>query len=338
MKREAQGEHGEGDRRRQVDDREELEDRRCDQHEQHADRGDGEGAPHVPGEGHRLFRKIPPVIPRGIRRRSTMAVTSKATSPMVGPVRNAAMPLTPAEEHRRRCGAGEDRGPPGDDGDERLGDVDGPDGREHPGDRSEEPAREPGDRGPDPERDHVDPRGGDPERGGHLRVLHGAPRDEPEVRHLEGEEDRDAERRGDPDKEELVGGRGVLADRDDPEGRGDGGRGGGAEDRGHEPNEEEAQAPGREQGVDHPAVEPADEEPLDDHPDDPHHEGREHQHRDPEVDPGVRGHHHRVAAEHQELAVGEVDDPHHPEDDRQPEADERQVGDPVEDLQADGRD
>ena len=123
-----------------------------------------------------------------------------------------------------------------------------------------------------------------------------------------------------------------------PEGRRNGGGGGGAEDRGHEPDEEQAQAPGREQGVDHPPVEPADEEPLDHHPDDPHHEGREHEHRDPEVDPGVRRHHHRVAAQHQELAVGEVDDPHHPEDDRQPEADERQVGDPVENLQAYGGD
>ena len=216
--REAEGEYGKRDRRRQVDDGEELEDRRGDQHEQHADRSDGQRAPNVPGEDHRLFRKRPPVIPRGIRRRSTMAVTSRATSPMVGPVRNAAMPLTPAEQHRRGRGAGENRGSAGDDGDERLGDVHGADGRQHARDRREEPAREAADRGPDPERDHVDPRGGDAERGSHLRVLHGAPGDQPEARHLEHEEDRDAERHGDPDEQQLVGGRGVLADGDHPRG------------------------------------------------------------------------------------------------------------------------
>ena len=39
-----------------------------------------------------------------------------------------------------------------------------------------------------------------------------------------------------------------------------------------------------------------------------------------------------VAAEHQELAMREVDDLHHAEDDRQPHADQREAGDGVENL------
>ena len=43
----------------------------------------------------------------------------------------------------------------------------------------------------------------------------------------------------------------------------------------------------------------------------------------------------RVAADHHELAVREVDDAHHPEHDRQPGADQREEGDHVEDLEED---
>ena len=39
-----------------------------------------------------------------------------------------------------------------------------------------------------------------------------------------------------------------------------------------------------------------------------------------------------VAAEHQELAVREVDDLHHAEDDRQPHADQGEAGDRIENL------
>ena len=42
-----------------------------------------------------------------------------------------------------------------------------------------------------------------------------------------------------------------------------------------------------------------------------------------------------VAAEHHELAVREVDDPHHPEHDRQPRAGQREEGDHVQDLEED---
>src|SRR6266568_8216186 len=40
----------------------------------------------------------------------------------------------------------------------------------------------------------------------------------------------------------------------------------------------------------------------------------------------------RITAQHQEFAMGEIDHPHHAEDDRQPDADERQAGYRVEDL------
>ena len=43
----------------------------------------------------------------------------------------------------------------------------------------------------------------------------------------------------------------------------------------------------------------------------------------------------RVAAHHQELAVGEVDDPQHPEDHGQPDADQRQAGDRVQEMETD---
>ena len=39
-----------------------------------------------------------------------------------------------------------------------------------------------------------------------------------------------------------------------------------------------------------------------------------------------------VAAKHQKLAVGEVDDFHHPEDDREPHAHQREAGDRIENL------
>ena len=67
-------------------------------------------------------------------------------------------------------------------------------------------------------------------------------------------------------------------------------------------------------------------------------ERRDDQHRDPDAEAELRRHDGRVAAEHQELAVGEIDDPHHAEDDRQPEADQREAGDRVEDLDRQERD
>jgi hypothetical protein len=40
----------------------------------------------------------------------------------------------------------------------------------------------------------------------------------------------------------------------------------------------------------------------------------------------------RVAAKHQKLAVGQINDFHHPEDDRQPDAHQGEAGDCIENL------
>ena len=49
--------------------------------------------------------------------------------------------------------------------------------------------------------------------------------------------------------------------------------------------------------------------------------------------PRVGGHDGGVAAEHEELAVGEVDHAHHAEDDGEPDADEHEAGDAVQDFE-----
>ena len=67
-------------------------------------------------------------------------------------------------------------------------------------------------------------------------------------------------------------------------------------------------------------------------PDHADHDRRDHQHREPDVDAAAGRDDRRIAAEHQELAMREIDDAHHAEDDRQPDADQRQAGDRVEDL------
>jgi len=59
---------------------------------------------------------------------------------------------------------------------------------------------------------------------------------------------------------------------------------------------------------------------------------RHHQHRDPDTDALVGRDDRRIAAEHQKFAMREIDDAHHAEDDRQPDADQRQAGDCVKDL------
>ena len=79
----------------------------------------------------------------------------------------------------------------------------------------------------------------------------------------------------------------------------------------------------------------ADDDALDDQADRAHDQRREHEHGEPDVDAGAVGEDRDVAADHHELAVGEVDDPHHPEHDRQPRAREREEGDHVQDLEED---
>ena len=86
-------------------------------------------------------------------------------------------------------------------------------------------------------------------------------------------------------------------------------------------------------GWGHSAVEHTDDQALGDDADDADHDRRYQQHRDPDVDAVVGGHDGGVAAEHEELAVGQVDHAHHAEDDREPDADEHEAGDAVQDFQ-----
>ncbi len=71
---------------------------------------------------------------------------------------------------------------------------------------------------------------------------------------------------------------------------------------------------------------------LDDHADRADDERRDDQHGDPDIDAVLVGLDRGIAAEHQELAMREVDDLHHAEDDRQPHADQREAGDGVKNL------
>ena len=64
-----------------------------------------------------------------------------------------------------------------------------------------------------------------------------------------------------------------------------------------------------------------------------HHDRRDHQHRHIDVDAGAGAGDGGVAAQHHELAVREVDHPHHAEHDREPGAGERQERDHVQDFE-----
>src|SRR5206468_8932111 len=81
------------------------------------------------------------------------------------------------------------------------------------------------------------------------------------------------------------------------------------------------------------AIEHANDQSLGDHADDADDERRHQQHGHPDVDAMIGGHDGGVAAQHEELAVGQVDDAHHPEDDGEPDADEHESGDAVQDFE-----
>jgi hypothetical protein len=76
---------------------------------------------------------------------------------------------------------------------------------------------------------------------------------------------------------------------------------------------------------------------FDDQSDDADHNGRDHQHGEVDIDAGLGGGDGGVAAEHDELAMREVDHPHHAEHDRQSRADQREKGDHVENFENDNR-
>jgi hypothetical protein len=52
-------------------------------------------------------------------------------------------------------------------------------------------------------------------------------------------------------------------------------------------------------------------------------DGRHHQHCDPDAEAVAGSDDRRIAAEHQEFPMCENDDPHHAENNRQPDADQR---------------
>jgi hypothetical protein len=98
------------------------------------------------------------------------------------------------------------------------------------------------------------------------------------------------------------------------------------------PTREQTESPSREHGVDHPAIKKADDGAFHNKSDQTDHDRRHDQHGKPDIDAVACGNDRRIAAEHQEFAMREVDHPHHAEDDRQSDADQRQAGDGVKDL------
>ena len=222
----------------------------------------------------------------------------------------------PGRAHRpdqRQVAAGDDR-------DEGLGDVDdaergvgADDGRQHR-------AGEPRERRAEGEGQHVDEAAVHAERGRDRRVLHRAAHDQPVAGEAPEGIDRAQQGHGNRHHHEAVDG--------EPEGahlhvaeRGGHALGLRPENRGDAAHQQQAQPPGGEQRVDDAAVEPLDDESLDDDAEEPDGERRQDE-REPEIDPGMAAERAEVGAEHEELALRQVDHPHHPEDDREPEADQ----------------
>ena len=90
-----------------------------------------------------------------------------------------------------------------------------------------------------------------------------------------------------------------------------------AEEDQHALGRDQADAPGGDDRVDRPVVEPPDDQPLERHADEP---GGERARGDGERQrqAGARGEDGGVGAAHDELAMREVDDAHHAEDHREP--------------------
>ena len=260
-----------------------------------------------------------------------MAAASKATSPKTGVVAKVASWLMVPNSAEAETVPAEDGGAAADHRDEGFCDIGHADGRKHAGDRRQHRAGKPGQRCADAEGDGIDAWRIDAERRRHVGVLHGAAGDQAKPGPAHGGEDRGHHRYRDRDHEQRIGAGAVGADRKTAERRRDADRGI-AEDRSRQPDQKQAQAPGRQHGVDHAAVEKADDGALDDHADDADHDRRHHQHRQPDADAVVGRDDRGIAAEHQKLAMGEIDDTHHAEDDRQPDADQRQAGDGIKDL------
>ena len=183
-----------------------------------------------------------------------------------------------AEQRGGGYRAAENGGAAADHRDEGFGDIGDADGGEDAGDRRQHRAGEPRQRGADPEGDGVNARRIDAERRRHVGVLHGAARNQAEPCPAHRREDRRQHHERHRDDEQRVGAGAVGADLEAAERGGDADRGI-AEDGGGQSDQQQAQAPGRQHGVDHAAVEEADDRAFDDHADDADHDRRDHQHR-----------------------------------------------------------
>src|SRR5262249_30790497 len=84
-------------------------------------------------------------------------------------------------------------------------------------------------------------------------------------------------------------------------------------------------------GVQGPAIEEADDRTLEHHPDDADDDGCE-QDSHPHGEAVRGGDENRIGAEHQKLALGQVQDAHHPEDDGKAQGEKHQSGDGEEDA------
>jgi hypothetical protein len=241
-----------------------------------------------------------------------------------------------AKQCRGRGCARHDRRAAANHRNEGLGDVCRADRREHPGHRRNDGAGKTGERCAGAERDGIDAARIDAERRGHIRVLHRPPRDQPESGEAQNCKNSAEHHNRDANDENRIGARPILADFETAKGR----RQAHccvAEDRGGQADEKQAQAPGREHRIDHTAIEPSDNGSFDNDADRADDDRRDDQHRDPDAEAQAVRLDRRVAAKHQKLAVGEIDDLHHSEDHRQPHAHESEAGDRIEDLNGEER-
>ncbi|MPL89757.1 hypothetical protein SDC9_35799 [bioreactor metagenome] len=239
-----------------------------------------------------------------------------------------------AEQRRRGQRAGDHRGAAGDHGDEALPHQVHPHRRHHAGHRRQKPARQPGDRRADAEGGHVDPAGADAERLGHVGVLHRGAGDQPGLGEFQHAPDRHQHQHGKADQHEVVDRHLIGADLHPAERRRDPLHGI-AEDHRDAAHHQHRQPPGGQQAVEDAPVEPLDHQPLDDDAEHPHHDGSEDQDGHPLVDAGIGRDDDGIAAQHQELAMGEVDDAHHAEDDRKARGQQHEPGDGPDHLERD---
>ena len=147
---------------------------------------------------------------------------------------------------------------------------------------------------------------------------------------MNSEVEADQHRDGDRHQHEPVDGERCAAERDAAERRPDARRAGAQEQQrtlGHD----EADAPGRDQRIDRPVVEPAHDGAFEEDAEETARHGAE-QHGQRERHSGVIGIGRHIRAHGDELAVGHVDDPHHSENDREARGGKHEKGEHIGDL------